>query len=571
MAATTRTIQARVKIEGEKEYKDALTKLNTANKTLSSEMKKLKAEYQGNTDSMEYLTKKGEILDKQLANQKQKVNVLKDALAQAKSEFDVNSEVVQKWQKSLNDAEAELYNTQHAIEENSKAMEHQGGTVGKLGDQIDGLASKLGIKIPDGAKNALNGMQGFSAGTAAAMTAAVAAVAALAKTVGDLHELTIEAAADMDEVITESMTTGLSTKTIQQMKYAENLIDVSYGTITGALTKITRAMAEAKNGNEATARSFAELGVTIYDASTGQLRDAESVFYDVIDALGEVENQTDRDAAAMSLMGKSAQDLNPLILQGSQALKALGEEAEATGYILDESQVKQLGAVDDAYQRLQLQIEATKKELAVEFAPASEAALTLFAEVVKAAGEVLERSGIITNLSAIITSLLDILDTGGDILAGIPGFTSALDGLRQMLDAVALLVAAIADAAQLIKSILSLDFSGAANALGFGYGSGNANNIQRTLMQQQGTWGEYQSWYGHNAAGNDNWRGGLTYVGESGPELAMLPQGTRIYNAQDTAKLGGDTFYITIDAKSVREFNDIVKLAKSEQVRRRMK
>ena len=273
----------------------------------------------------------------------------------------------------------------------------------------------------------------------------------------------------------------------------------------------------------------------------------------------------------MSLMGKSAQDLNPLILQGSQALKALGEEAEATGYILDESQVKQLGAVDDAYQRLQLQIEATKKELAVEFAPASEAALTLFSKVVKAAGEVLERSGIITNLSAIITSLLDILDTGGDILAGIPGFTSALDSLRMMLDAVALLVAAIADAAQLIKSILSLDFSGAANALGFGYGSGNANNIQRTLMQQQGTWGEYQSWYGHNAAGNDNWRGGLTYVGESGPELAMLPQGTRIYNAQDTAKLGGDTYYITIDAKSVREFNDIVKLAKSEQVRRRMK
>ena len=116
MAATTRTIQARVKIEGEKEYKDALAKLNTANKTLSSEMKKLKAEYQGNTDSMEYLTKKGEILDKQLANQKQKVNVLKEALAQAKSEFGVNSEVVQKWQKSLNDAEAELYNTQHAIE-----------------------------------------------------------------------------------------------------------------------------------------------------------------------------------------------------------------------------------------------------------------------------------------------------------------------------------------------------------------------------------------------------------------------------------------------------------------------
>ena len=571
MAVTTRTIKARVELDGEKQYKQALTELNSSNRVLASEMKKLKAEYQGNTESVEFLTKKGELLDKQMQTQREKVETLRKAVAAAAEAHGEADAKTQKWVVQLNNAEAEMYNLEHAIEENNEALNNEGGTVGKLGDQLDGLASKLGIKIPDGAKNALNGMQGFSAGTAAAMTAAVAAVAALTKTVGDLHELTLKAAADMDEVITESMTTGLSTKTIQQMKYAENLIDVSYGTITGSLTKITRAMADAKNGNEATAQSFAELGVAIYDASTGQLRDAESVFYDVIDALGGIENQTDRDAAAMSLLGKSAQDLNPLILQGSQALKALGEEAEATGYILDESQVKQLGAVDDAYQRLQLQIEATKKELAVEFAPASEAALTLFSKVVKEAGEVLERSGIITNLSAIIASLVDILDTGGDILAGIPGLTSALDGLRQMLNAVALLVAAIADAAQLIKSVLSLDFSGAANALGFGYKSGNANNIQRTLMQQQGTWGEYQSWYGHNATGNDNWRGGLTYVGESGPELAMLPRGTQILNAQETAKLGGDTFYITIDAKSVREFNDIIELAKSEQVRRRMK
>lgn len=567
----TRDIKARVAFEGEAEYKRALNELNSGNRVLSSEMKKLKAEYQGNTESVEFLTKKGELLDRQLLQQKDKIETLREAVKAAAAANGEADKSTQEWMVKLNNAEAEMYDLEHAIEENNEALNTEGGTVGKLGDQLDGLASKFGIKIPEGAKNALNGMQGFSAGTAAAMTAAVAAVAALAKTVGDLHELTLKAAADMDTVITESMTTGLSTKTIQSMKYAENLIDVSYGTITGSLTKITRAMADAKNGNEATAQSFAELGVAIYDASTGQLRDAESVFYDVIDALGGIENQTDRDAAAMSLLGKSAQDLNPLILQGSQALKALGEEAEATGYILDESQVKQLGAVDDAYQRLQLQIEATKKELAVEFAPASEAALTLFSKVVKEAGEVLERSGIITNLSAIITSLVDILDTGGDILAGIPGLSSALDGLRQMLNAVALLVAAIADAAQLIKSVLSLDFSGAANALGFGYKSGNANNIQRTLMQQQGTWGEYQSWYGHNAGGTDNWRGGLTYVGESGPELAMLPRGTQILNAQDTAKLGGDTFYITIDAKSVREFNDIVELAKSEQVRRRMK
>ena len=77
--------------------------------------------------------------------------------------------------------------------------------------------------------------------------------------------------------------------------------------------------------------------------------------------------------------------------------------------------------------------------------------------------------------------------------------------------------------------------------------------------------------YGHNAGGTDNWRGGPTVLGEAGPETAILPQGTRILTAQETESLGGDTYYITIDAKNVREFNDIIRIAKSSRVKKRMK
>ena len=138
----------------------------------------------------------------------------------------------------------------------------------------------------------------------------------------------------------------MSTKTIQELKYAENLIDVSYSTITATLTKLTQNMDKARDGNEAMAESFAAIGVAITD-ETGQLRDAESVFYDVIDALGQIENPTERDAAAMELLGKSALELNPLIVQGSKTLKEYARQAQATGYVLDESQLKKLGDVDD--------------------------------------------------------------------------------------------------------------------------------------------------------------------------------------------------------------------------------
>ena len=58
----TRTIKARVEIDGEKQYKQALAELNSGNKVLASEMRKLQAEYKGNADSVEFLNKKGDTI-----------------------------------------------------------------------------------------------------------------------------------------------------------------------------------------------------------------------------------------------------------------------------------------------------------------------------------------------------------------------------------------------------------------------------------------------------------------------------------------------------------------------------
>ena len=39
---------------------------------------------------------------------------------------------------------------------------------------------------------------------------------------------------------------------------------------------------------------------------------------------------------------------------------------------------------------------------------------------------------------------------------------------------------------------------------------------------------------GDNADGTNNWRGGLTWVGEEGPELMNLPRGTQIFSNADS-------------------------------------
>lgn len=567
----TRTVKARVELDGEQKYKQALSELNQGNKVLASEMRKLQAEYKGNTESTEYLTKAGDLLQRQLQQQQDKVAKLREALQASAEKYGEADKRTQDWIVKLNNAEAAQYDLEHAIEENNDAINGQNDKMTGLGDTVDSVASKLGIKIPDGAKKALNGIEGLSAGTVAKMAAAAGAIAAVVKVVTELHEMTVSVAADVDQLLTDSMTTGLSTRTLQELEYAENLIDVSVGTITGSLTKLTRNMKSANDGNAAMAESFAKLGVSITNEVDGSLRPAEDVFYDIIDVLGQFDNETERNAVAMELFGKSAQEINPLIVQGSGALREYAEEAQNLGYILTDEELAALGAVDDAYQRMNLTIDAAKKQIAADFAPASEAAMKLFSDVVLKAAEALERSGLIENLAIIIESMIDILRSIGDIVTSIPGLKQGIDVATNAFSGLAMVCAAIADVADIVAGLLTLDFSRVGTALGLGYGSGNANNVQRARMRQEGSLEQYDSFYGHNATGNDSWRGGLTWVGESGPELVSLPQGSQIYNSQDSRNAGGvhiDT--VVIDAKNVKEFNDVVRVFSNLRVASRM-
>ena len=559
----TRSATLKVAIEGEQQYKNALAELNRGSAVLASEMKKLSAEFAGNEKSIEALNAKGDLLQRQLLQQKDKVETLKKALAESAKNFGEADKRTQEWQIKLNNAEAAQAKIEQQIKQTNEEISNQGKITLTVGDAVDQLASKLGINLPKSATEALNGTVKFSTGTIKAMGAAAAGVAALIKVIKELHDLTIQAAADVDELVTESMVTGLSTDTIQQLKYAENLIDVSYGTISGTLTKLTRSMADARDGNETLAASFASLGVSVTDTATGQLRPAEEVFYDVIDALGEIQNGTERDALAMELLGKSAQDLNPLILQGSDAMRELAAEAEAAGYVLDESQIKKLAEVDDAYQRMQLSIEAAKKELAVQFAPASKQAMETFQQVVTTAANKLTESKIVENLASLVSSTMALIETCAELFDAMPSWMNPLNQLSDAFRGLSVIMATIADAMNVLSGLFTLDFNKVKTGLGWNMSNGQMSNLQQLKYRDS----DYV-WY--NAAGDQNWRGGLTWVGESGPELVSLPRGSQIYSNQESQQIaGGDTYY-NITVANVDELNEIVDWFESRRIRGRM-
>ena len=589
MPSAQRKVGVGIYLDGAQEFKNALSDISKGNQVLNSEMKKLQAQYKGNTESTEYLTKKGELLERELYGQQEKVKLLRDRLLEVARAKGEDAQETMNLKIQLNNAETEEINLKNSIEENEKALQGENKQMVSLGDVADQLAGKLGVKLPEGAKKALDGMKGMSAGSVAALGAITAAVAVAVKAIKGLHEMTLQAASDVDELVTQSMVTGISTKTLQELEYASQFIDVSVDTITGSMTKLTSAMAKANDGNEATAQAFRDLGVSITDSVTGELLSAEEVFYNVIDALGQIENPTERDAAAMELLGKSAQDLNPLIIAGSDALRDLGKEAEAAGYILGSDDVEALAALDDAVQRNEKQWEALKKQIAAEFAPASTSALEAFTSLTKAAGEMLVNSHLIENLGSIIQALAGVIDLGADLTSALPAWMNPLKQVSNAFKGLAVVIATVVDAMKvligltpafwgsgMLKSGLGIgdDYSNLQKVLGYG-GSGASvsyNNLNSSLGYDAATGKYYNLATGNyvNAAGTDYWRGGMTWVGENGPELVSLPRGSSIMSASESAgAVGGQ--YITINVQGIEQLDEVVRWYESRRVRERMR
>lgn len=581
----TRDVRARIALDGEKEFKEALKGLSKENSLLNAEMRKLQEQYKGNENSTEALQEKGKILNEQLEVQRKRLAELRKALDEASSAAERDENKILDLKTKLTNAETQELKLTHSIEENNQALENNGKQMVSLGDVADQLAGKLGVKLPDGAKKALDGMTSMSAGSVAALTAITAAVAVTLKAIKGLHEMTLEAAADMDELITQSMISGVSIEALQKWEYAAEFVDVPLSTMTGSLTKLTKTMADARDGTGTAAEAFAQLGIAVTD-SNGNLRDSEDVFGEVIDRLGNISNETERDALAMELLGKSAQELNPLILAGSDALREYGEEAEDLGYVLSIDQVEALAAVDDAYQRYMLTVEAAKKQLAADFAPASQAAMETFQHAVELAAKTLTESHIIENLGHVIQGIMGILDSGMSLFDNLPSWVNPLNKVSAAFKGLALVLSMVTDG---IKIFLGMwpAFWGT-GMLKEGLGISGYNNIQKTLgyagtgeaiSYDNPGWGYDPSGraydlatgnYIYNAPGTDYWRGGMTWVGENGPELVSLPRGSSIMSASESAGAMGAQ-YITINVQGIEQLDEVVRWYEARRITERMR
>ncbi len=394
----------------------ALKGVNQQAKSTQSELKEINKALKLDPGNVELLEQKQRALADAVANTSQKLDTLKEAQRQAAEQLakgEIGQEQYDALTREIVKTEAELKKATKEANNFSVGLEQAKTALNKVGSAAQDVANK-------------------TKGLSAAATGLLGAVGGLA----------IKTAQSADELNTLSKQTGISTDDLQKMQYAADLVDVSVENITGAMAKMKKGMAEGDFGKAA----FETLGVSVRDTS-GALRDSNEVFYEVLTALSQIPNETERDTVAMEIFGKSADQLAGIIDDGGAQLKELGDEAANLGLILDEQTLGSLNEVNDTLDKLKAQAGA---ELAKAGSEALEALTPVLETVIEKLGELFEWigsldesqmktiltiaavvaaispiAGIIATISGAITAFLNIWPQVQAVAAGIKAFALA--------------------------------------------------------------------------------------------------------------------------------------------------
>lgn len=164
-------IGPRIGIEGEAEFRKAITQINQNIKTLGTEMAAVTSAYDKNDKSAENLTDQNKVLNKQIEAQRDKLEKVKDMLAASAKETGENSVQTQKWQAVVNTATADLNKMERQLQENNIALRNMDFDKAFRGvddliealDDISQEAEDASMALADLDTNAAKPQKGFTA------------------------------------------------------------------------------------------------------------------------------------------------------------------------------------------------------------------------------------------------------------------------------------------------------------------------------------------------------------------------------------------------------------------------
>jgi hypothetical protein len=249
-----------------------------------------------------------------------------------------------------------------------------------------------------------------------------------------------QAAKDVSVLVDEAQKVGATADEFEVLSRAAAKNGATIDDVKRSYIEVQKSINEAKKGTKETVSAFDQLGLayTLLEKLTPTER-----FYKIVDALNTITDANKRAELGTILLGKSYNELNPVIALGSQRIKEIGSGG------LTAEQKQKVDQVTKSFEQLNLTL---KNEIQKSLATIAE----YLTSVAKAATYVIENFGNIAKLTVIAfspfilvkfgeklldlsNSLLDIvkyiegLKKAGDILGGITVFTSLADVIKEKL------------------------------------------------------------------------------------------------------------------------------------------
>ncbi len=136
-------IGPKIGIDGEAEYRKQINNLIVQTKTLGTEMKVVTSEFKDNANSQEALTKKNEVLNKQIETQSKKLDLLKGMLEKSTKLYGEADTKTLKWKQTVNQAQSELNNLQSELSGNTKKLEEMKSKLEDTSDSSEEYQKKI--------------------------------------------------------------------------------------------------------------------------------------------------------------------------------------------------------------------------------------------------------------------------------------------------------------------------------------------------------------------------------------------------------------------------------------------
>ena len=358
----------------------------------------------------ELLRQKQELLKTAVKDSKDRLKELNDALKQMESAPNADQTIQQQ-----NALKREIIETEQAL----KDYEKQLSTSDVMLQKVAGTSKEVAEK------------------TKAISTVAGGLATAL---VGNA----IKSASMADDLNTLSQQTGFTVEELQRMNYASDVVDVSMEQMTGSIQKMTKQMS---SGNKA----FGTLGVSIYDQN-GNMRDARDVWYDSLEALSKINNETERDALSMEIFGKSAMDMAGIIDDGGASLKALGDEAEDLGLIMGQDMVDNANLLQDSIDKMKARTE--------------QAFLTMGASLAETLVPAFEK--ILDVVTKVVTWFANLDGETQTIILTILALVASISPLASLISSITTVVGGLSTAFTLLTGPIGLVVAGIAGAIAIG-------------------------------------------------------------------------------------------------------